>query len=110
MIIICHSFIICTDNKIYVSYNYGQSWQASTFMTSNWYGVAISDDGGTIYGASTSISPGIYKSSRLQDVLTSDTWAGPQSGTSGITWRSIASDSIGTNLVAGTRNYGEIVL
>jgi hypothetical protein len=97
---------ISIGNKIYLSYNYGRTWQASNSISSNWWGVAISDDGATIFGASSSTSPGIYKSSQLQDVLTSNTWAGPQSGTGTIAWISMASDAIGMNLVAGTRNAG----
>ena len=95
-----HRFYV--DNKIYISYNYGQTWQPSNSISSSWFGVAVSDNGGTIFGAAYSTSPGIYKSSQLQDALTSNTWAGPQSGTSGKAWESIASDSIGMNLVAGT--------
>ncbi len=68
--------------------------------------MAISDDGDTIFGASASNGPGIYKSSPLRDVLTSNTWVGPQSGTSDKGWVSIASDAIGMNLVAGSLNAG----
>ncbi len=100
--------IIYSGNKIYLSYNYGRSWQASNSILSSWYGVVISDDGATIYGASNATGPGIYKSSQRQDVLTSNIWAGPQPGTNGIGWVSIASDSTGMNLVAGTSGAGTL--
>ncbi len=67
----------------------------------------MSDDGATIYGATLS-GEGIYKSSSLQDVLTSNTWVGPQSGTGTIAWKSIASDAIGMNLVAGSSGAGRL--
>ncbi len=42
----------------------------------------------------------------LQDVLTRNVWAGPQSGTSDKAWLSISSDAIGMNLVAGSSGAG----
>ena len=47
-----------------------------------------------------------YDMFELEDATTSNTWVGPQSGTSGINWLSITSDSKGMNLAAGTYFYG----
>ena len=71
--------------------------------------MAISDDGATVFGACDVTSPGIYKSSQQQDALTSNTWAGPQSGTGDKGWTSIASDATGMNLVAGSYNAGRCI-
>ncbi len=84
--------------------------------------MTISDDGGTMYGASFDNGRGIYKSLAATypptispsisptvqptDVSTSNTWVGPQSGTSGIGWLPITSDASGVNLVAGSYNSG----
>ena len=47
-----------------------------------------------------------YDMFELEDAATSNTWVGPQSGTSGKNWYSITSDSYGNNLAAGSYNYG----
>ncbi len=44
----------------------------------------------------------------LQDLPTNSTWVGPQSGTSGIGWLCITSDSSGVNLAAGSKNAGMV--
>ncbi len=55
-------------SKIYLSYNYGQSWQASNSITHSWLGVAVSDNGGVIFGAdygnsdASGTGAGIFKS------------------------------------------------
>ncbi len=94
-------------------------------VDASWAGVAVSDDGGTIYGASD--GAGIYKSLAAPsnfdvptylptfapssiisptiqptDASSSNTWVGPQLGTSGIGWLCITSDAIGVNLAAGS--------
>jgi len=49
-------------SNIYISYDFGQSWQASDSISTLWHGVAVSDDGATIYGIVA--SGAIYKSTR----------------------------------------------
>jgi hypothetical protein len=41
--------------------------------------------------------------------IVTSAWVGPQSGTSGISWNAISSDSIGTNLVAVAELLGMII-
>ncbi len=46
----------------------------------------------------------------LEDAATSNSWSGPQTGTSGKNWECITSDALGVNLAAGTVGSGKLLL